>query len=296
MFAGGFLHALLSGLGFLAAAAVLAALAATAVSHGFAWAVARRRATPPFLERPCEDRRARCRLLGLATSLVGFLGMGLTYPLGPVVGRPPARRPRPGEPVVVCLHGLYHNPAAFLRLRPALVRRGLGFVVCPGYACLGRGADFEAVAQTLAARLRAELPADAPLLFLGHSLGGALARRLAAEPDLGGRTLAAVTLGAPHGGSALAVLAVGRLGRSLVPSGPVARILEGLPDPPGAALLSLASPVDAMVVPLAALAVGRPAWREEATPAVSHVAMLWHPAVVARAAGFLAQAAAGHAN
>ena len=168
-------------------------------------------------------------------------------------------------------------------------RRGFGLVLCPGYPSLVT--DFEAVARALAARLRAWLPPDAPLCFLGHSLGGLLARRLMAEADIGSRSLACVTLGAPHGGSSLAALAFGRLGRGLVPGGPVCRIVAALPDPSDVALLSLASPVDAMVTPLAGLAVGRPGWREEATPAVSHLGMLWHPAVIARAVSFLAEAA-----
>lgn len=278
------------GFAILAVVGVLIAAAAMAVSQIWALCAALRHAPPPFLRAACQGGRLRCRLLALVTSFGGYCAMGLTLPLGPFVGRAPRRIARGREPVVVCLHGLYHNPAAFLCFRPALARRGFGLVLCPGYSSLGT--DFETVAQALAARLRAWLPPDAPLCFLGHSLGGLLSRRLMAEADFGRRTLACVTLGAPHGGSSLAALAFGRLGRSLVPGGPVCRIVETLPDPPEVALLSLASPVDAMVTPLAGLAVGRSQWREEATPAVSHVGMLWHPAVIARAAGFLAEAAA----
>ncbi|MEA5088182.1 alpha/beta hydrolase [Solidesulfovibrio sp.] len=280
---------LFRGVAILAASGLLVAVAATTVSQVWALCAALRHAPPRFLESACRGRRLRCRFLALVTSLGGYCAMGLTLPLGPLVGRAPRRTPRCAEPVVVCLHGLYHNPAAFLCFRPALTRRGFGLVLCPGYSSLGT--DFEAVAQALAARLRVWLPPDAPLCFLGHSLGGLLARRLMAEADLGRRTLACVTLGAPHGGSSLAALAFGRLGRGLVPGGPVCRIVAALPDPPEVALLSLASPVDAMVTPLAGLAVGRPGWREEATPAVSHLGMLWHPAVIARTAGFLAVAA-----
>lgn len=280
---------LFRGLAILAASGLLIAVAAMAVSQLWAFCAAMRHAPPPFLAAACRGRRLRCRLLALVTSLGGYCAMGLTLPLGPLAGRTPRRMPLGREPVVVCLHGLYHNPAAFLCFRPALARRGFGLVLCPGYSSLG--AEFETVAQALAARLRDGLPSDAPLCFLGHSLGGLLARRLMAEADLGRRTLACVTLGAPHGGSSLAALAFGRLGRGLVPGGPICRIVAALPDPPEAALLSLASPVDAMVTPLAGLAVGRPGWREEATPAVSHLGMLWHPTVIARAVAFLAATA-----
>lgn len=266
-----------------------AALVVSLASHALAAWVGRRAAAPAFLTRDCRGRagRARCLLRGLLTSLGSQFVTGLLYPLGPLAGwlaRRSCRR-RTG-PTVVCLHGLYHNPAAFLALRPALARRGLRRVLYPGYRSFGT--DFERVAQKLLAGLRAGPPG--PLLFVGHSLGGVLARRLMAEPDIARRTLAAVTLGSPHGGSALAVCAPGRLGRALVPGGPIVMAVEALPDPPGAALLSLASPADNMVAPLTGLCIGRPGWREEATPAVSHVAMLYHPAVIARAADFLARA------
>ncbi len=230
-------------------------------------------------------------LAGVATGLASQAALVLTYPLGRLGCRPgrTRRSAGPGTPTVVCLHGLYHNAAAFLALGPALGRAGLPQVLCLAYSSFG--GDFETVAQGLLARLRRSLPPQAPLLFLDHSLGGLLARRLAAEPDIGKRTLALVTLGAPHRGSELAALAVGRLGRGLVPGSPLFGMLDGLPDPPGAALLSLASPVDNMVIPLEGLVVGRPGWREEATPPVSHVAMLYHPAVTGRAAAFLRDAA-----
>ncbi len=253
-----------------------------------------RRPPPALLEAACRGRRAACLARGLASSLFALACVCLAYPLGPLFGRLTCRLATGRGPTVVCLHGLYHNPTAFLGLRPALVRAGLPRVACLGYASLG--GDFEELARGLAARVRAMVPGDTPLCFVGHSLGGLLARRLAAEPDLAGRTCAVATLGAPHGGSVLAALAVGRLGRSLAPRGPVARAVAGLPDPPGAALLSLVSPVDNLVVPLSGLCLGRAAWREEATPPVSHIAMLYHPAVIARVAAFLRPVAAAQSG
>lgn len=277
---------------WLLTAVCLVSAAVTALTTVFALSAAARHGAPGFLLGPCRHRRAACRLYGIATGLASQCFMLLTYPLGPFVGRPPTPTPDPNVPTVVCLHGLYHNAAAFLLLRPVLARHGLRRVLCLSYRSMGT--DFEAVATALAARLRREAPGEGPLLFLGHSLGGLVARRLMAEADIARRTRAAVTLGTPHGGSALARLAVGRLGRGLVPEGPLFPVIDALPDPPGAALLSLASPVDNMVMPLAGLAVGRSGWTEEACPPVSHVAMLYAPAVARRAAAFLAGAAACH--
>lgn len=261
----------------------------TAITNGASIISRLRRPVPDFLRPACRDKLAWCLTSGVVTTLLSQLVMCLTYPLGKVADRRSRSPWRGTGPVVVCLHGLYHNPAAFLRLRPALIRAGLPRVLCPGYSCLGT--DFEDVVRALLGRLRAEVPAQAPLLFVGHSLGGLVARRLAAESDMAGRTVALVTLGAPHGGSALAALAVGRLGRGLIPAGPIPAAVATLVDPPGAALLSLASPVDNLVVPLDGLAVGRPAWDEEAAPPVSHVSLLYHPAVIARAVDFLVRAA-----
>ena len=263
----------------------LASLVVTALTTVFALRAAGRNACPPFLLGPCRGRRAACRLTGIASGFASQCLMFLTYPLGPVAARFPGTKVDPGEPVVVCLHGLYHNAAAFLALRPVLARHGLRRVLCLSSRC--RGVAFEDVARDLADRLRRKVPADALLFLVGHSLGGLLARRLAAEPGLAPRVRAVVTLGAPHCGSELAVLALGRLGRSLVPRSPLFPALDALPDPPCATLLSLASPMDNMVIPLAGLVIDRPAWTQEATAPVSHVAMLYHPAILTRVAAFL---------
>ena len=127
--------------------------------------------------------------------------------------------------------------------------------------------------------------------FFGHSLGGLFARRIMAAPDIAWRTRAAVTLGAPHRGSTLARLALGGLGRSLVPQSRLFSGLDALTDPPGAALLSLASPMDNMVMPLSGLVLGRPGWIEETTAPVSHVAMLYHPGILRRGVRFFRDAA-----
>lgn len=267
-----------------------AALGLAAVSYT-ALLLAVLRGQNVLLGRACPGRAAACLALGAASAVIAQLVLFFTYPLGPLLAaRWRAGRPTPGRPAVVCLHGLYHNPAAFLAIRPALVRAGCARVVVPAYRSYGT--DFETEAKRLAEAVRQWIPADAPLCFLGHSLGGLMARRLAAEPDLGRRTLAIVTLGTPHQGSALAVLALGRLGRSLRPGSPLLARLARLPDPPGARCTALCSPVDGLVAPDAGLDPGRPGWRVVLTPPASHVAMLYHPAVVAMAVAAVTQALA----
>lgn len=239
--------------------------------------------------RACPGRALVCLAKGLGSAVAAQLVMIGTAPLGPLLAARTRRaRLRTGLPVVVCLHGLYHSPAAFLVIRRALARAGCSRVLAPGYRSFG--SDFETEAAHLAAWLRGAVSPDAPLCFLGHSLGGLMARRLAAEPDFSRRTLALVSLGTPHRGSGLAVLALGRLGRSLVPGSPLMVRLSALPDPGRAACLALCSPVDGLVVPDAGLDPARPGWRVALTPPVSHVAMLYHPAVVALAVAAVARA------
>ncbi len=106
-----------------------------------------------------------------------------------------------------------------------------------------------------------------------------------------GRTCAVATLGAHHGGSVLAALA---WAAGPVPGarGPVARAVAGLPIRRARRCFPV-SPVDQLACPFRPLP-RRAAWREEATPPVSHIAMLYHPAVIARVAAFLRPVAAAH--
>lgn len=278
-------------LGWLIALPLALGAVVAGVSYAaFGWFALNGRAV--LLSRVRPGRRAACLLRGLASAMAAQAIMVAAYPLGPLL----QSRRQPGgagggqdadaAPVVVCLHGLYHNPSAFWRIRWALGRAGISRVLILGYPSFRD--DFETEAARLAGRLRQLAPPGAPLCFLGHSLGGLMARRLASEADFLGRTRCLVTLGTPHQGSALARLAVGRLGRSLAPDSGLFGRLTTLPDPPGARLVALASPVDNLVVPDSGLFPDRPGWELELTAPVSHVAMLYADATVSRAVALMA--------
>ena len=278
-------------LGWLIALPLAVGAVVAGVSYGaFGWFALGGRAI--LLSRACPGRLAACVLRGLTSALAAQAIMVAAYPLGPLLqarrklGRRGSGQNDDTAPVVVCLHGLYHNPSAFWRIRWALGRAGISRVLILGYSSFRD--DFETEAARLAARLRELVPPRAPVCFLGHSLGGLMARRLAAEPDFCGRTRCLVTLGTPHQGSALARLAVGRLGRSLAPDSGLFGRLDALPDPPGARLIALASPVDNLVVPDSGLVPDRPGWELELTAPVSHVAMLYAGATVSRAVALVA--------
>lgn len=282
-------------LGWLIALPLAVGAVVAGVSYAaFGWFALAGRAV--LLSRGCPGRRAACVLRGLASALVAQAIMVTAYPLGPLfqARRKPGRlngQDNDAAPVVVCLHGLYHNPSAFWRIRWALGRAGINRVLILGYPSFRD--DFETEAARLAARLRKLVPPRAPVCFLGHSLGGLMARRLAAESDFCGRTRCVVTLGTPHQGSALARLAVGKLGRSLTPESKLFGCLNALPDPSGARLVALASPVDNLVVPDRGLVPGRPGWELERTEPVSHVAMLYAGATVSRAVALVAACVGG---
>ncbi len=271
----------------LAALLALAAVLVTGITYTlFCYELANQ--PHPFFAKACQDSPGTCLGRGLITSFTSQIILGLTYPLGLCIRTRPRTAPRPGQPVVVCLHGLYHNASAFLGLWPVLRRAGFRNILYLPYSSFAR--DFETTTQNLLARLRQAAPPDSPLLFVGHSLGGLFTRRLLAEPDIAGRTLAAVTLGSPHQGSKLAALAIGRLGRQLMPARGLPAALDALPDPPGLPLLALVSPVDNMVLPLSGLEIHRPGWVMEIVPPMSHVSMLYHPAATRRVADFLREA------
>ena len=232
----------------------------------------------------------------MANSAWSVVLVVLAYPLGWL----PERSPKPfapgGLPPVILIHGLYHNTSAWFLFRQRLLRAGFGDVRCYGYPSFFR--PFEAIVEGLVqqALQAAEASPTGQVLLVGHSLGGLLSRCVCASPVLAGRIAGILTLGTPHQGSTLAgLLAVGRLGRGLVPGGAVLEFVRRQPvcAVPG---LSLYSPLDGMVLPLSGLFLEdrekQAGWTEVCLPPVSHVGLLYDPRVSALGVEFL-RAAAG---
>ena len=118
------------------------------------------------------------------------------------------------------VHGLYHNPSIWKPLSGTLRRAGFGALHTYGYSSFGP--SFGRIVEGLIKRVE-EILKENPggkVVFIGHSLGGLLARKAIADPRLKGRVAALVTLGSPHQGSEMARLALGRLGRTLIPDDP----------------------------------------------------------------------------
>ena len=200
--------------------------------------------------------------------------------------------PTPGRPLVILVHGLFHNPGAWALFRRRLQARGFS-TACFGYSSWGT--DWESTVENLKRYLRETLPADPQqdVHLVGHSMGGLLLRCALAdldEPRI--RTL--VTIGTPFGGSKLSPFALSSLGRYLGHQGETVGRVAALPTPGGVRCLALRSPADNMVLPNSALRCGLAGWEEKETRPVSHVAMLHAGEVFEEAAAWMAGSRPGY--
>lgn len=222
-------------------------------------------------------------LRGWLNAVVAGLLVGATLPFHRFMARSGSGR---GAPVLL-VHGLYHNPAAWLLFGRRLARQGYDNLYTASYGSWTTVFPeiVQSVGRTLE-RVLAENPGQRVLLC-GHSLGGLVIRALLAEERFAGCVAGVVTLAAPHRGSALGCIAVGRLGRSLRPGDPLFRRLAALREPGDVPRLALYAPLDNMVMPLRGLRPGRPGWREERLPLrLSHVGMIYSRSLAARVAAF----------
>lgn len=209
----------------------------------------------------------------------------LTAPFAPLF-----KNNAPGEGVpVVFVHGLYHNTAAWIFFRIFLARAGHKNVYFYGYNSFTK--PFAPAVDGLVEfldRVLAENPGQRAVL-IGHSLGGLVSRRAAADPRFQGQIAALVTLGSPHHGSELAALGVGPMARSLFPGREIEQTLEQTPDitVPRLAVYTL---LDDYVFPFKGLRIGREGWQEQVCAPMSHVHMLYSQDVSWRVASFLEDA------
>ncbi len=228
--------------------------------------------------RVCGQHPLLLMARGLFMGFFSQLMVLITYPLGwiPRLWYPPCP-PVAGAPAVLLVHGLYHNASAWTLFKLRLKRAGFKNVYAFSYSSWNT--QFHSVAQSLEKRVNQVL-SDCPeqrLLLVGHSLGGLLIRHYMGSGSRRDEIMGAVTLGAPHQGSKLAALGLGRLSRTLLYRGPLIQRLEAEDAPPLSRCLSLHSPTDEFVTPLEGLRINLEGWEERQTPALSHVAMLYHP-------------------
>lgn len=167
-------------------------------------------ALPIFLvrgPRTWEAFKHNCIAIGQEAAAVGLaVATACLCPPRPEI------RADDASPCIVMIHGYAHSGAAWLYCQGALQKRGLTAVA------LDWGHPLQSL-EGATTRIREQitalgLPATRPILAVGHSTGGVIAQRLLAE----GAVQGIVTVGAPHTGTPLAVLAPGRCMRQMSPS------------------------------------------------------------------------------
>lgn len=202
----------------------------------------------------------------------------------------PADRPTalptsgPGHRPVVLLHGFIDNRSVFVLLRRSLARHGWHHLESLNYSPLT--CEIRTAAELLARHVE-EICArtgQREIDIVGHSLGGLIARYYVQR--LGGdqRVRTVVTLGTPHGGTALARLAGAH---------PIARQMLSDSEPiqelrlpaPGCRtrFVSFWGELDQVIVPAEAACVDHPdldAVNVRVT-GIGHLALPVHPAVTA---------------
>lgn len=217
-------------------------------------------------------------LKGLAQAFWAQLIVGVTYILACVPRMWfPVKPCTPHPPPILLVHGLYHNASAWLIFRRRLKKAGFSNVYAFSYSSWGT--DFIYAAAMLEKRVNKVLRQcpEQGLLLVGHSLGGLLVRHYMNIGNRRKEVVGAVTLGAPHHGSKLAALGLGRLARSLLYRGALIKRIEAEDVPPDVPCLSLFSTMDEFVTPPQALRIALPGWQERHLPPMGHVSMLFNP-------------------
>ena len=213
--------------------------------------------------------------------------VGCLFPLALL----PEPEPRPGMRPVILVHGLYHNRATWLVFRRRLKKSGYSDVHTFQYNSWT--ADFDEVVAGMKRKLDSVLGADPArqAVLVGHSLGGLVIRAAAADPAYGARIAGIATLGAPHGGSELAAMGLGRLARGLTPDGAAIRFIRTIKDA-DCPKLSVHTLTDDIVFPLDKLQPTQPGWNIQICPGETHISLLFSARAYAMVLNFLEKSGA----
>ncbi|MCX4730045.1 triacylglycerol lipase [Streptomyces sp. NBC_01363] len=277
---------------------------------------------PPFLPLtlgrpcPCPVRLSTALLKATALELVVLAGHVLLYPTGITGERratphpagphtappsaistappgaistaPTGASPLPAEgdehPPVVLLHGFIDNRSVFVLLRRSLARHGRRHLESLNYSPLT--CDIRTAAELLGRHVE-EICARTghhEVDIVGHSLGGLIARYYVQR--LGGdqRVRTLVTLGTPHGGTAVAPLASAHpiVRQMRTGSAPIEELRMPAPGC-RTRFVSFWSELDRVIVPAEAACIDHPDLDAQnvRVTGIGHLALPVHPAVAA---------------
>lgn len=183
-------------------------------------------------------------------------------------------KPKAGQPIVILVHGLFHNQSGWIFYRHWLEAQGYS-VACYRYPSWRT--DLESVESSLKEYLEQIMTnhPDQPIHLVGHSLGGLLLRATLTHLTNVRPIKTLVTLGTPYQGSKLAPFALNSLGRFLTFQGETIQEINSRTVPSHIQYLALRVPVDNMVLPNSALYCHLPQCTEQITSHCSHIAMLY---------------------
>lgn len=220
-------------------------------------------------------------------SLVSVLFLLLVFPLHKRLERP-CTETKPGSgPVIILIHGLYHNASAWVRLRKGLHRAGFTNTCTWSYTSWGQ--DF----GTLAARLVRDVSALAEasggqgVVLIGHSLGGLLGKEVVYRVGDTGCISGLITLATPHQGSLLARAGINTLARSLESRNALFSHQNRSWPAQAVKCLNLFPAVDNMVLPGQALLATESGWEQQMMGPLGHVGILFDRSTHVRCSTFL---------
>ena len=208
----------------------------------------------------------------------------------------PKTDPASPLPTVILIHGLYHNPSGWLFYRHWL--RQAGFTNIFAWPRLVWKDSIDDLLPMLDAWImdRTRDIADKPIVIIGHSIGGVIARAYAQRPNPARKIAGVVTLSSPHQGSKLAALGMGKASQDIRRGAPFLKRLEAAGTRADIPHLAVYSPIDNMVIPAESQKVKQPGWTHLETAPVSHIYMLYHKAAAEDVLRFALSAGRGGAE
>ncbi len=182
-------------------------------------------------------------------------------------------QPRPGDDVVVFVHGLFQTAGVLRPVRAQIARETSAETASFTYPT---GPGVARIAARLAELMR-ELPSGIRIHLVGHSVGGLVVRYYVQELARDERVVQTISLGSPFSGTPHARYFPTQVGREIVPGSPLlARLASGARAGERVPHLSITATHDSIVPSGAMLAAGEAMVVE----GCGHNGLIYHRAVL----------------